>query len=105
MAQKNIERSINSSFALINHDEEFLAFRREDGRGWEWAGGGAENDEYDIRGTTMVREIKEEGGFSIQQKKLRLCAVLGQKLHKETSEQFGGIQYGTLFLYYCKLSG
>ncbi|HEY0979870.1 MAG TPA: NUDIX domain-containing protein [Candidatus Paceibacterota bacterium] len=104
MVRPHIERSINSSFGLIRHEEQSLWLKREDNGLWELSGGGTNNDEFKHKGV-LIREIEEEAGVKISEKKLRLYAVLGQRLHIETSDEFGGIQYGSLFLYYCNLPG
>jgi len=104
MERPVIERSINSSFGLIRNNEQSLWLKREDSGLWELSGGGTNNDEFRHK-EVLRREILEETGISVSEKRLRSFAALGQRLHEETSKQFGGIQYGTLFLYYCNLPG
>ena len=102
MTQPNIERSINGSFALIKNNERSLWLQREDNKLLELPGGGSNNNEYHHK-MAVLREITEEINQRIKETRLRLYAVLGQRLAAETSKQFGGIEYGSLFLYYSNL--
>jgi len=96
------ERSINGSFALIKNNERSLWLQREDNGLLELPGGGSNNNEYHHK-MVLIREIEEETKLKIKQSRLRLYAQLGQRLSPDTSQQFGGIEYGSVFLYYSNL--
>lgn len=95
---------INGSFAVIQINGKFLFLKRSDNGKWDLTGGGYDIHEV-LHKVVVLREIKEEIDLSLDPNKLHLCATLGQKLKKAVSEQYGGIQYGTIYLYYSILYG
>ncbi len=95
---------INGSFAVIQMNGKYPFIRRKDNNLWDLAGGGYEPIEYNYK-EVVLREIEEEMSIKLIPKQLQLCAILGQKLKKSVSEQYGGINYGLVFLHSCILYG
>jgi 8-oxo-dGTP pyrophosphatase MutT (NUDIX family) len=89
---------INGSFTLIEIERKHLFIKRNDNGLWDITGGGFDADEIDYTGVAK-REVREEVQVELARKQLQLCAILGQRLKKEISEQYGGIQKGLVFLH------
>ena len=99
-----IDLMINGSFAVIQINGKYLFLKRDDNGKWDLTGGGYDIHEV-LHKVVVTREIKEETGLEIQPNSLHLCATLGQRLRKSVSEQYGGLQFGTIYLYYTILYG
>ena len=89
---------INGSFLLPIINEKYLFLKRDDNGLWEIPGGGYEIAEHDYT-KVALRELKEETGIILTKKKVQLCAILGQRLKKTISEQYGGIEMGLAFVH------
>lgn len=89
---------INGSFNLIQLNGKYLFIKRADNGLWDITGGGF--DTHEIAYTEVaLRETKEEVGIELSRNQISLCAILGQRLKKEVSAEYGGIEKGFLFLH------
>lgn len=95
---------INGSFNLIEINGKYLFIKRSDSHLWDLTGGGFDAHEIDYT-EVAIRETKEEVNISLSRKEISLCAILGQRLPKKISEQYGGIEKGFLFLHTTILYG
>lgn len=95
---------INGSFAIMQINGKYLFLKRHDNGKWDLVGGGYDIHEV-LHKVVVGREIKEEINLEIQPELLHLCATLGQRLKKSVSEKYGGIQFGTIYVYYVILYG
>ena len=95
-----IEASINGSFGIFQFKGKYLFIKREDNGLWELSGGGFNINEVDYR-AVLIREAFEEMKLKVSEKKMKLCAILGQTLKAEVSAQIGGVLYGLAFLHSC----
>lgn len=93
---------INGSFNLIQINGKYLFIKRSDTGLWDITGGGF--DTHEICYTEVaLRETYEEIRIPLTKEQVQLCAILGQRLKKEVSEQYGGIEKGFLFLHTTSL--
>ncbi|HWC57909.1 MAG TPA: NUDIX hydrolase [Candidatus Paceibacterota bacterium] len=89
----------HGSFIILNINGKILFIQREDNGKWEIPGGGFNSDETDYK-NVLLREVQEETGIILAPDTIELCAVLGQRLKKETIAYYGGrASAGFTFLY------
>ncbi len=88
---------INGAFTVCSYDGKYLFLKRKDNNLWDLPGGGFDPNEIDYK-SVAVRELKEEAGVSVSKNQLNLFAILGQKIKKVFSDQYG-VENGFLFLH------
>jgi 8-oxo-dGTP pyrophosphatase MutT (NUDIX family) len=93
---------INGAFVILQIMGKYLFLRRTDNSLWDLTGGGFEITEIDYK-NVLLREIVEEIYVKLPPESLHLCAILGQRLPKQVSEQYGGVENGYVFLHYAML--